>query len=46
MFSAIALMVMITTFIAPPLLKLFFPPVARQTPAPAEDGIESLVDEG
>ena len=27
MFSAVALMVMVTTFMAPPLLKLLFPPV-------------------
>jgi Kef-type K+ transport system membrane component KefB len=46
MFSAIALMVMITTFIAPPLLKLFFPPVSRQTPAPAAEGVDELVNEG
>jgi Kef-type K+ transport system membrane component KefB len=46
MFSAIALMVMVTTFIAPPLLKLFFPPVSRKSPAPAAEGIEDLVNEG
>ena len=45
-FSALTLMVMVTTFMAPPLLKWFFPPVAPQTPPPEEyQGIEELVTE-
>ncbi len=45
MFSAVALMVMVTTFMAPPLLKLLFPPI----PGPRSDeephGVEELVTE-
>jgi Kef-type K+ transport system membrane component KefB len=35
MFSAVTLMVMVTTFIAPPLLRMLFPPVQRED-QPAE----------
>jgi Kef-type K+ transport system membrane component KefB len=42
-FSAVTLMVMVTTFMAPPLLKVLFPARGpRQTPP---DGIEDLVSE-
>jgi Kef-type K+ transport system membrane component KefB len=45
LFSAVTLMVMVTTFMAPPLLKLLFPPLdAPQTPTKPE-GIEDLVTE-
>jgi Kef-type K+ transport system membrane component KefB len=45
LFSAVTLMVMVTTFIAPPLLKLLFPPV-RPGQKPSEpEGIEELVTE-
>jgi Kef-type K+ transport system membrane component KefB len=45
LFSATTLMVMVTTFIAPPLLKILFLPIPRdQTPAEPE-GIEQLVTE-
>jgi len=45
LFSALTLMVMVTTFMAPPLLKLLFPPLlAGAGRAPAE-GIEDLVTE-
>jgi len=43
LFSAVTLMVMVTTFLAPPLLKLLFPPVPRDKPAPEPEGIEDLV---
>ncbi|MEX0641452.1 MAG: cation:proton antiporter [Pirellulales bacterium] len=44
-FSAVTLMVMVTTFMAPPLLKYLFPPVGgRRTPNEPE-GIEQLVTE-
>jgi hypothetical protein len=40
-FSAVTLMVMVTTFVAPPLLKLLLPP---KKPAPSRpDGIAELV---
>jgi hypothetical protein len=38
-------MVMVTTFIAPPLLKFLFPPVPREAPPPEREGIEELVTE-
>jgi Kef-type K+ transport system membrane component KefB len=45
MFSAVALMVVVTTFMAPPLLRLLFPPVPGP-PSDAElDAIENLVTE-
>ena len=36
MFSAVTLMVMVTTFLAPPLLRMLFPPVKGEGDAPAE----------
>src|SRR5262249_3594903 len=43
LFSAVTLMVLVTTFLAPPLLKRLFPP-ARPGPKPApQDGLEELV---
>jgi Kef-type K+ transport system membrane component KefB len=43
LFSAVTLMVMVTTFMAPPLLKIMFPPKPIG-PAPAEpEGLEDLV---
>jgi Kef-type K+ transport system membrane component KefB len=45
LFGAVTLMVMVTTFLAPPLLKVLFPPLRPgQRPAVAE-GIEELVTE-
>jgi Kef-type K+ transport system membrane component KefB len=44
MFSAVTLMVMVTTFLAPPLLRLLFPPKAGVKPTEPE-GIENLVTE-
>lgn len=45
LFSATTLMVMVTTFMAPPLLRWLFPPIpTRQPPAP-QQGIEDLVNE-
>lgn len=43
LFSAITMMVLVTTFIAPPLLRLTFPPVQAVGPR-EEQGIESLVN--
>lgn len=43
MFSAVALMVMVTTFMAPPLLKLLFPPVAGPREKREPEAIEELV---
>jgi Kef-type K+ transport system membrane component KefB len=43
LFSAVTLMVMVTTFIAPPLLKFLFPPVPREGVPPEPEGIEELV---
>jgi Kef-type K+ transport system membrane component KefB len=45
LFSAVTLMVMVTTFIAPPLLKLLFPPQQPSGPSPDVEGIEQLVTE-
>jgi Kef-type K+ transport system membrane component KefB len=45
MFSAVTLMVMVTTFMAPPLLKLLFPPIPSDRPPPPPEGIEDLVTE-
>jgi Kef-type K+ transport system membrane component KefB len=45
MFSAVALMVMVTTFMAPPLLKLLFPPVAGSRRDKSVEAIEELVTE-
>ena len=43
LFSAATLMVMVTTFISPPLLKLLFPPVRPEQKPPEPEGIEDLV---
>lgn len=43
LFSAVTLMVMVTTFIAPPLLKLLFPPVRPRQKPHEPEGIEELV---
>ena len=43
LFSAVALMVMVTTFMAPPLLRLLFPPSDPSFVPPKPDGIEELV---
>ena len=45
MFSAVALMVMVTTFMAPPLLRLLFPPVGGPPTHDETDAIEELVSE-
>lgn len=44
-FSAVTLMVMVTTFMAPPLLKLLFPPLAFEGGPKQQEGIEDLVTE-
>ena len=44
-FSAVTLMVMVTTFMAPPLLKLLFPPLAFEGEPKQQEGIEDLVTE-
>lgn len=43
LFSAMTLMVMVTTFMAPPLLKFLFPPIPRDRKLPEPEGIEELV---
>jgi Kef-type K+ transport system membrane component KefB len=43
MFSAVALMVMVTTFIAPPLLKLWFSPNDKKPHSKDTEAIEELV---
>jgi Kef-type K+ transport system membrane component KefB len=45
LFSAVTLMVMVTTFLAPPLLKLLFPSRPGGAKPPALGGIEDLVTE-
>jgi Kef-type K+ transport system membrane component KefB len=45
MFSAVTLMVMVTTFLAPPLLKMLLPAVSRGHEPPEPEGIEDLVTE-
>lgn len=45
LFSAATLMVMVTTFIAPPLLKVLFPPIRPEQKPPEPEGIEELVTE-
>ncbi len=45
LFSAVCLMVMVTTFMAPPLLKLLFPPRQPDAKRPEPEGIEDLVTE-
>lgn len=44
-FSAVTMMVMVTTFMAPPLLKLWFPAVPRTHVLPDAQGIEQLVND-
>jgi Kef-type K+ transport system membrane component KefB len=44
LFSAVTLMVMVTTFIAPPLLKMLFPPRADVAPQPLS-GIAEITTE-
>jgi Kef-type K+ transport system membrane component KefB len=44
-FSAVTLMVMVTTFMAPPLLKLLFPPLDAKGERKENEGIEELVTE-
>lgn len=43
LFSAVTLMVMVTTFFAPPLLRLLFPPRDPALVPPEREGIEELV---
>jgi len=43
LFSAVALMVMVTTFLAPPLLRTLFPPRDPAFIPPKSEGIEELV---
>lgn len=43
LFSAVTLMVMVTTFMAPPLLRVLFPPGDAAWIPPEPDGIEELV---
>ena len=43
LFSAVTLMVMVTTFLAPPLLRVLFPPPDPAWVAPEAEGIEELV---
>ena len=45
LFSAVTLMVMVTTFIAPPLLKLLFPALRPDQEPRKPEGIEDLVTE-
>lgn len=45
MFSAVTLMVMTTTFLAPPLLKVLSPPSQLKQTPPKVEGIEELVTE-
>jgi Kef-type K+ transport system membrane component KefB len=43
LFSAVTLMVMVTTFLAPPLLRQLFPPTDPSFVPPDPEGIEELV---
>jgi Kef-type K+ transport system membrane component KefB len=45
LFGAVTLMVMATTFVAPPLLKLLFPPRPNRGARQRSEGIEELVTE-
>ena len=45
LFSAVTLVVMVTTFMAPPLLKLLFPAAERNRKRAEPEGIEDLVNE-
>ncbi|MBI4544974.1 MAG: cation:proton antiporter [Gemmatimonadetes bacterium] len=44
LFSALTLMVMVTTFLAPPLLKILFPPLGEGLPPPPE-GVAKITTE-
>ena len=43
LFSAVTLMVMVTTFLAPPLLRVLFPPKDADWVPPEPEGIEEWV---
>lgn len=43
LFSAVTMMVLVTTFMAPPLLKYLWPSSPQTPPPPAPEGIEELV---
>jgi hypothetical protein len=46
LFSAVTLMVMVTTFLAPPMLKLIAPrPPVDRRPRPAPEGVAELTTE-
>jgi Kef-type K+ transport system membrane component KefB len=45
LFSAVTMMVLVTTFMAPPLLKHLWPPGPQTLPPPAPEGIEELFTE-
>jgi Kef-type K+ transport system membrane component KefB len=45
LFSAVTVMVLVTTFMVPPLLKHLWPPAPQMPPPPAPEGIEELVME-
>jgi Kef-type K+ transport system membrane component KefB len=45
LFSAVTVMVLVTTFLAPPLLKYLLPAGPSTPPSPAPEGIEELVTE-
>jgi Na+:H+ antiporter len=45
LFSAVTRMVMVTTFLAPPLLRLWFPPIMGNQPVPKPEGIKKLAFE-
>jgi Kef-type K+ transport system membrane component KefB len=45
LFSAVTVMVLVTTFLAPPLLKHLVSPGRQRPPSPAPEGIEDLVTE-
>jgi len=46
MFAAVTVVVMVTTFLAPPLLKYLAPPLAGAMPERDHEGIEDLATEG
>ena len=45
LFSAVTMMVLVTTFMAPPLLKYLLPSGPQKPPPPTPEGIEELVTE-
>jgi hypothetical protein len=45
LFSAATVMVLVTTFMAPPLLRHLWPPGPPTPPPPAPEGLEELVME-